>query len=353
MTKLRVVDLEKLKEYEDKDIIRSQDHPSYPLKILNYTEKTQFKKAWDLYTLSCRGLVIDRNTGRIIARPFAKFFNLEEHQVLPNLPFEIQTKIDGSLGILFHYNNEWIMATRGSFTSEQAIEGMKILDNLRIKEYLRPELTYLVEIIYPENRIVVDYGANRQLILLALVNTETGEEVDIKSASHLFKTVDVWDYRDIDELKNLKIDNFEGFVLKFENNFRVKIKLEEYKRLHKIVTGVSSRSIWEAMRFKAPIEELISNVPDEFHQWVIDTKKELESRFEVIKIRAVRDFIKVPKGVSRKEQALYIQKHTEFPQLMFLYLDNKPVEDAIWKMLEPKYEQPFKQRVNQTTEKTS
>ena len=36
-------------------------------------------------------------------------------------------KMDGSLGILFNYQDEWILATRGSFTSPQAIKGTEIL----------------------------------------------------------------------------------------------------------------------------------------------------------------------------------------------------------------------------------
>lgn len=352
MTKLLKVDLEKLKEYEDSDLIRSQVHSRLPLKILNYSEKAQFKKAWDLYTLSCRGLVIDAE-GSIVARPFNKFFNLEEHQVLPNLPYRVYEKVDGSLGILFNYKGEWLMATRGSFESEQAIEAMKMVKNIKAEQHLVPEYTYLFEIIYPENRIVVDYGASRKLVLIGVINTATGAEVSLNCASHIFSAVSEWDIRTPEELKELKLDNFEGFVLKYENNFRIKIKLEEYKRLHKIVTGVSSRSIWDALRFRSPIEELLEKVPDEFYQWVIDTKSELESRYRTIYETALLEYQHVPKGCTRKEQAEYIKKYMSYPHIAFKLLDNKCVEESIWKMLEPKYEQPFKQRVNKETEETS
>lgn len=352
MTKLKKVDIEKLNEYVASDLIRTQTHPTLPLMILNYSEKAQHKKAWDLYTLSCRGLVIDL-FGNIIARPFNKFFNLEEHQVLPDLPYKVYEKVDGSLGILFNFRGEWIMATRGSFTSDQAIEGMKMLNNMKAQQYLVPEYTYLFEIIYPENRIVVDYGANRKLVLIGVINTATGEEITLNCASHIFSAVSEWDVRNPEELKELKLDNFEGFVLKYENNFRIKIKLEEYKRLHKIVTGVSSRSIWDALRFRSPIEGLLEKVPDEFYQWVIDTKQELEVLYETIYEKALVEYQQVPKNCSRKEQAEYIQKYMSYPHIAFKMLDNKPVEEAIWKMLEPKYEQPFKQRVNKEVEEPS
>ena len=41
------------------------------------------------------------------------------------------------------------------------------------------EYTYLFEIIYPSNRIVVDYGSSRRLVLLAAVHTQTGIELAI------------------------------------------------------------------------------------------------------------------------------------------------------------------------------
>jgi hypothetical protein len=57
--------------------------------------------------------------------------------------------VHNSLGIMFHYANEWHLATRGSFVSEQAIKGKEILDrnNLYV-DLLSKDFTYLFEIIY-------------------------------------------------------------------------------------------------------------------------------------------------------------------------------------------------------------
>jgi RNA ligase len=35
--------------------------------------------------------------------------------------------MDGSLGILFNYKGEWVLATRGSFTSDQSVKGTELL----------------------------------------------------------------------------------------------------------------------------------------------------------------------------------------------------------------------------------
>ncbi len=62
-------------------------HPELPLMILNYTRKAQFEKYWNEYTLLCRGLIIDQDYN-VIAMPFKKFFNYEEHkpEEIPPIP---------------------------------------------------------------------------------------------------------------------------------------------------------------------------------------------------------------------------------------------------------------------------
>jgi len=148
------MDYQILKTYESKGLVRSQTHPTLPLIIWNYTEKVQYESLWDEVTTQCRGLITN-SKGEIVVRPFGKFFNYEEVIDKNLIPWDseyvyIQDKMDGSLGILFFYDDEWIMATRGSFTSEQSIRGMEILkrnypdfDKVWMKEY-----AYLVEIIY-------------------------------------------------------------------------------------------------------------------------------------------------------------------------------------------------------------
>ena len=117
--------LEVLSGYIERGLVIKQNHPTLPLSIYNYSRTCQYDGMWDDITLNCRGLVLDLD-GNVIAKPFPKFFNYEEHtpEEIPNESFEVYEKMDGSLGIFFYYEGEWHMATRGSFTSEQAIKGM-------------------------------------------------------------------------------------------------------------------------------------------------------------------------------------------------------------------------------------
>ena len=138
--------LEKLNQYYEDGLLYKQVHPTLPLTIWNYTEKVQFENLWDEITLMCRGLVTD-DKGSIVARPFSKFFNIEEGKFEPTEKFEVWEKMDGSLGIVFWYQGQWIVATRGSFTSDQAIKGGELLKKYNTDIMFR-HLTYCFEIIY-------------------------------------------------------------------------------------------------------------------------------------------------------------------------------------------------------------
>lgn len=148
--------------------------------IYNYSQKAQYERVWNEWTLACRGLILDGDF-KIVARPFQKFFNLGEHenQVIPNESFEVFEKMDGYLGILYWLDKKPHIATRGSFASEHALVATEMLHTqyADVIPLLEKSKTYLFEIIYPENRIVLDYVNERKLVLLAIVDTEIGVEI--------------------------------------------------------------------------------------------------------------------------------------------------------------------------------
>jgi T4 RnlA family RNA ligase len=324
-------------------IIR-QTHPSLPLTIYNYTAKAQFDRYWVAETLHCRGLVLDADY-QPIARPLPKFFNLSEHQgTLPaGLP-EIYEKLDGSLIILFYYQGQWEVASRGSFASDQAQMARVLLaDRQADLDRLDREYTYLFEIIYPSNRIVVDYGAAQRLVLLAAVHTQTGAELALRDVSWIDRartypatTLPEW-IKSIDETQS-ELANQEGFILKWPNGFRLKYKLADYVRLHRIITRIQAKDIWECLSQNQSLEQFLDSVPDEFYNWVKDTKLELESKYHAIEVECQQAFKDLG---NRRETAMYFQTQT-YPGVLFLMLDGRDYSQVIWKLIKPGYERPFR-----------
>jgi RNA ligase len=346
--------LEVLEEYIDKGLVVKQNHPTLPLSIYNYSRTTQYDSMWDDITLNCRGLVLD-NEGNVIAKPFPKFFNYEEHKPedIPNENFEVYEKMDGSLGIIFHYEDEWLIATRGSFTSDQAIKGKEMLDKLN-KSALIPGYTYLAEIIYPENRIVVDYGDTEKLVVLGAYNNETGKEVEVDEMVNEGWEV-VMKYKtwgeDWETLKKEISKDNEGYVIRFSSGMRMKIKGDEYVRLHRILTNFSSKDIWELLKNGEALEPLLERVPDEFDDWVKRTAMNLRYSFYSIDERAGKyhDFFRYGKyndkevEPTKKDFAEYVKQFpVELAAVMFKMWDKKPYDYIIWNMIKPKYQKPFR-----------
>lgn len=314
-------------------------HSTADLYIYNYSQKAQYNRVWTEVTLACRGLILDGNY-QVVARPFQKFFNLGEHenQEIPNEPFEVFEKMDGSLGILYWLDNKPYIATRGSFTSEQSQVATEMLHTqyADVIPLLDKSKTYLFEIIYPENRIVLDYGNQRKLVLLAIVDTETGVEIPLENIG--FEMVNRYDgWNDLSKLKQLEEENKEGFVVKYKNGYRLKVKFDEYQRIHRIVTQVSTLNIWEYLKEGQDLLPILERVPDEFYDWVKSTHAKLLDNFAEIETQCKQNF-KVLED--RKTTALYFQT-CQYPSVLFKMLDEQPYDQVIWKIIKPDYQKPF------------
>jgi hypothetical protein len=318
--------------------ICARPHPTLPYVIYNYTSKAQFDQHWNPATLACRGLILHTD-GHTIARPFQKFFSIDQYPgPIPLEPFEVFEKLDGSLGIIYFADGLPCVATRGSFDSPQAYEATSLLRSKVVA--LDERLTYLVEIVYPENRIVVDYGQTRDLFLLTAIETETGHELGpVDIGLPMVKRYD--GIQDIAALSTMEVANQEGFVVRFESGLRLKVKFEEYKRLHKLLTGINPRHVWEMIRDGQSIEALIDRVPDEFYAWIKGIDDGLRARFALIEEQCRQDIQAVKPEDDRKTTALYFQK-CGYPSVLFAMLDRKEYAGIIWKMLKPEASATFK-----------
>jgi len=348
-----VKEVKRLKDFissAEQGKVYMQESPCGNLVLFNYTPETQFSRDWDSITLASRGIIFEKDSGSIIARPFGKFFNMEEHaqegmEPIPNEDFEVYEKVDGSLGIIYWYNFRWNVATRGSFSSEQAIKAEKMLYDLYNVERLDPQFTYLVEIIYPENRILIDYGDDEALVLLAVVDTASGKEDSIENWTHIgWGTALKYDFKCFNAIKALDWNNSEGFVIRFKNGFRMKIKFDNYVKLHRIMTEMTPKRIFEAWESGIPVSENLEDVPDE----IFDEIKEWESKFEkeygYINLEVYTNLVYCKNGLedinsNRETRKLFAERalKTEYHGIMFGMLDGRDVHKAICKEIYKKF----------------
>ena len=175
------VNLDEIEKRIVAGLIRRQWTEDCSLMILNYTQKCNYDKAWDEYTVLTRGLIL-RPDGTIHSRSLKKFWNLNEPpgpslETLPQEVPEITLKQDGYLGVSYWHDGEMKVASRGSFSSEYALwatEWLKSRIPSSVAAALTEKLTLVFEILYPHRRIVVD---NAMRIMLAVCGA-TGEMKD-------------------------------------------------------------------------------------------------------------------------------------------------------------------------------
>ena len=227
------------------------------LRIFNYTPRATYSRRWNRATLLCRGLIVDAED-RVVARPFPKFFGADEPDAPPvpeGLPMLVTEKLDGSLGIAYQHPGGGVrLATRGSLSSDQAMEATRIwhekYGNVRFGHGVTP----LFEIIYPANRVVVDYGDMCDLVLLAVIDIPTGADLPIGCLDWPGPVAEMHEIGSFAELADhvatSAVSAREGYVVRFDAgpgrpHVRFKLKFPEYVVTHRIVTGLTSLRVWE------------------------------------------------------------------------------------------------------------
>jgi RNA ligase len=143
-------------------------------------------------------------------------------------------------------------------------------------------------------------------------------------------------------------DDEEGFVVRFSNGDRMKVKGEEYLRLHKIMTNVSTTAVWEMLSNGEDVLELLKDVPDEFYKKIKMYVQDLRYNhyrygeyvgkiYQYFRYGKYGDRDPEP---SKKEFALHLDEcktHPKIRALCFLMWDGKNTDKVIWNYLKPEY----------------
>lgn len=292
--------------------------------LFKYSQETTFSRDWDNITLHARGIIFDKETSECVVFPFKKFFNLDETSChlsalksSDQKDFEILEKADGSMGCVFlNKDNELQVSTPGSLASDQAIWATKHLRSLPSYNKIKKAFTskkvkcLVCEIIYVDSKVVVEYDFEGLVLISAQIFDDGiiryGKYSELQDLASDFDLRICKEYGQageglsLDEVKVIlsDIENFEGFVLHWPDcGHRVKIKAEEYCRLHRIVSRIHPNRIEDAIQFAKDnpvsidevfdaILETLSNFPEEhlepYELAVAELKKVCEGKYDLI-----------------------------------------------------------------------
>lgn len=353
------------------------------LTIYNYSPAAQARRYWTPETRLCRGLIVDQD-GRVVARPFPKFFNLGEHAPgeIPPSGFDVFGKADGSLGIGYVHpaDGQFRIATRGSLKSPMAVEAKRIADE-KYPGWQPPEgVTPLFEIIYPENRIVVNYGDMRDLVLLAAIDITTGADVPTQDIGWPGPEAEKLEgFETLDQLAKWMEENprrnHEGYVLRFWRDdqpaLRVKLKYREYVELHRAVHGIDEKRVWEVQAVERMLAQGMSptqavqrlhishllvgeiakglslatlrdSLPEELWDWFDETVENNQTRIDELRDQYLSwvDEIVAEHGTERRTLAKVFAEHPAKQSHLFAAFDRKPGWEAVlWTEIRPESRQ--------------
>lgn len=314
----------------------------------DYTPEAEYEGTWNYFERISRGLVLEVETGEIVARPYDKFFNLGQHNAYPNSKIKyVMDKADGSLGIIFNYKGATYVNTRGSFASDQAKWATEYCRRNGLKA--DSGFTLLCEIIYPDNRIVVNYDGWEGLILHGCRVNSTGEYISLDALTAAFQNeisagvVRVIEVFQIETLTAAKmfVDTLcgteaEGVVVLDEDGERFKIKGEDYLRLHRLVTDVTPKRVWEIM-CAGNYDEHKDQIPDEFIDEVEGYRKEIQDWVDKHTQEAKILVERSPKDVTQKEFALWVnQQEPMYRPYLFQQRQGRDVSNfflPLWKKM--------------------
>lgn len=290
------MDFSKIDLYVERGLISKHPHPTLPISLYYYTKECQYSKAWDDITLNSRCLILENDTKKLVAKGFPKFFNSFEMNEIPSLAFQIFEKMDGSFIMLFNYEGEWIFCSSKSFDSFHVNLAKEIFkERQQTFEAFHVSEVYIFELIHPETPIVVNYGDRKELVLLSVFyHHETDGYLEYSSEQ---VELIAWDINmsyvyplplngHLTKIQQNIPTNTEGYVVRYVDGTRMKLKSKEYCELHTKRSYTSNKSILELLQNGHSRQEiysiLLNILPDEAFEWMDKTLNDYFHQYESI-----------------------------------------------------------------------
>jgi len=289
-----------------------------------------------------RGIILDeKNDYEVVCKAFDKFFNYGE-ELASGIDWntaKIQEKVDGSIMKLWWSERfaKWIVSTNGTIYAQNAdvMFPKNNITNFRemfMEAYNKKELigsplknaTHVFELVGPQNRVVIPYE-EIELFYLTSVNNETLKEYE-DDAFKKFPVPLSYYFNSLEEtIEFTKSEGFntfrnEGFVVKDKNFNRIKIKTEDYLRIHRMrgETNPTPKRFLELMRTNES-EEFLSYFPEYKKDYEDFKQKYINYRH---KLDELLDYFVSIKDLDRKSFAMKANL-TDVPAFLFGLLDCK------------------------------
>lgn len=290
----------------------------------------------------CRGLIFDKQ-GKLISRPFHKFFNVSERieTQIANLDMSashvIMEKMDGSMVRPLVINDEIVLGTKMGVT-EIGQDATKLLTDEQkvwLRELYDNGKTPIMEYISPDNKIVIQYQ-EAKLVLLAIRDNLTGNYYMPHWAP--FETVptygsmegNIQDYI----ARAREQEGREGDIIRWANGHAVKIKNDWYVRIHKVKDMIRTERHILNIIVNEEMDDLLPVLDEADTKTVKDYEKRFNAALDNVlgRIEGLVMIAKKVYGGDKKTVALEFAPnliHKQDARFIFSVLDGKDLRPLV------------------------
>ena len=309
--------------------------------LLNYTTEAQYSGDFTEVEKACRGLVI-RDDGKIAALPFPKFFNLGEPQCppLPDEPYAVYEKIDGSLIIAWYDGDNLRFNTRGSFDNEYRTFAKEWFEKRATQLAMPHHWTLMFEVCLDNDDMPRAAYKPEGLYLLAIRDNYSGVEMSFHDTrmnefglAHLPRAAIYQESIDEVAKKAKEAEGVEGWVIRFVSGLRVKVKTTWYVRLFRAIQQCTPKHIRELMLDSGV--GLIDEFPDDLRPLAVEIADAIQEQLQAELECIYAAYAKVAGIETRKDFALTVLNgYPAISSYLFRLRDGKFDESDVLRKME-------------------
>ena len=277
-----------LEDLHTKYAISATRHKKYNnLVLLSYNQiESPFSEP---LVREARGIILDEaDNWRVVLKRFNKFgYHIDKYATPVNFATSrALVKEDGSIMSLYHYNDQWHVATSGMPDADGNVNTFpitfadlfwRIFNKMELRLPHDTNLCPSFEMMSPLNEVVVKHK-NEKLVLIGLHDRVSGEELPLSTIDY-YPIVKAFPFNSLIDIiaavEAMNGFNEEGFVLtdfgnKREGDFcRVKIKSPDYRLKHHLKSSWSIRNGVEAVQ-RNKTAEVVSMLPPAIAEILLD-----------------------------------------------------------------------------------
>lgn len=277
----------------------------------NFTREAFYKDHWDDISVLARGLFVDSETGKIVARSYSKFFNAwfeendsnTEHEYGDcsiyalkdkiKFPVSVYKKENGYLGIVSwdYKNNTFFITSKSTNLGDYALHFKEmfmewydsLLEDIQegIKKIVQDNQSMIFEVIDEEfDPHIIHNKISKKFVLLDIVKNDFSETywdynelVRFALSYQMYVKAETTRLNNFDELENFlkeynkfslsenDFDNsFEGFVIQDADGFRFKFKTAYYCFWKSLRNKLGAYGMGYNVNFSLEEKELLSKL---------------------------------------------------------------------------------------------